>query len=105
MKKCYRIFYIIFSLVFIANSLLLLVPNEPVKADNDFGQGNISDSVIASFINTSNGNKITVDTIKGWVYVLQIEGYSNQAIAGILSNCVSLISSFIAYNNARKINK
>ena len=89
MKKCYRIFYIIFSLVFIANSLLLLVPNEPVKADNDFGQGNISDSVIASFINTANGNKITVDTIKGWVYVLQIEGYSNQAIAGILSNCVS----------------
>lgn len=47
MKKCYRIFYIILSLILLFNSLLLLVPNEPVKAD-----GEIDKAAMVTILNT-----------------------------------------------------
>lgn len=92
-----RVFFVIFILIYIIMGILTF---KNIFSIFPFAAALIYMSAVW------NGNALSVKRTGFYCYFLWLAyNISIFSIMGILSNCVSLISSFIAYNNARKINK
>lgn len=99
MKKCYRIFYVVLSLIILFNSLLLLVPNEPIKAD-----GPAAPEEFKTQLQSLLGHSPSEQDIHDYsllITTLTADGWNTIGLAGVLGNIVhesSAIYGIEGYN-------